>query len=790
MEPYEREEYEKNKPGPIQEKPVMKIPKEFMEDAMTALSDFNEEQLEAVLAGGNHNIKAVAGCGKTRTLAGSICAHIMGGVSPEKIGVSSFTTAAAEEIASRAEALVKKGTGDDAPTNTFSRGTFHSLARQELIRGTHPKARWKILPEEQSRDLWSQAANFCAHGLGNGRVSGNHEDSEKSDDALVSTMQAADFLRNMGLKKHKVRQVLDAIWPLGLAVEHTDARIPVSNIEKKFREIKEARESLDYTDLLELWLELLTESHDQKTRWEQILIDEFQDTNPLQLKILRTAHQHGAQITTCGDVNQCIASFNGSDPFEQERFCEENGMKELQLKTNYRSTPQILELGNDVLQHCLSQPEDGPPDLMLVRPDAEDGPHPQLISTVSGSTVNTSIQTASRLFTELKAEGIENPKVAILYRDNNRGNDIEEAALKATGTPGFPAVERRDRRKSEQVRTIENELAKIMQFWAEPSGSKGKALLKAVLCSSWFPQTAEIKATTIINALRCDIPDPQKAWIAMQKRIPNRITAHMGILLESWELAWMQTQLEESDHLTCQAAAGGVRDFIRRWQKTEKQFAGEKYEELDTSSHENFLLQIEQFGKEPVSGLLRSRTLADRSEADRTEHEARFSGIVLSTFHLSKGKEYDGVVLHHLNPGVLPHYRALEDNGFNSVGQAGIRKLAHLAESEGFKDADPQMATAMLKLEADRFRKSHAKDILKGRELMIDPAEEERRLLYVGITRARRKLAIVAERAVSRTRSNEPEDPENIPVQKHPYIPIHAWLRIGGSPPTENSGGL
>jgi DNA helicase II / ATP-dependent DNA helicase PcrA len=779
--------------------PQFKLDPKFLRDALEILGTFNEEQIEAILGGSNTHISAVAGCGKTRTLSGAICAKILLGSPPENIGVTSYTTVAAEEIATRAEVLITKANAGVIPETTFARGTFHSIARQELIRATHPRARWKILSEDQSKDIWAQAASFCANKQGTGRIAGAARHVRKSgaipetegipqevtqesgEDPLVETASANDLLRNMGLSRQLARSILDAIWPTGLAIEGTDARVLVSQIERKYREIKELRELLDYTDLLELWLDQLETNPTQKDRWEHFLVDEFQDTNPIQLRILAKIQEHGAEIVTCGDTNQCIAGFNGSDPLAQEQFTREHNMSHRSLSTNYRSSPQILELANSVLTQGVLPPGQTEASVMLAGPNATNGPFPQLIQAPSGWTVETTLDTAALIYNMLLAEGVTRPQVAILYRDNNRGNQLEEAALKRTTQPNFPPVERRDRRKSEEIRKVESEIGRVLQWWCEPSGNKGKAILKAILASSWFPHTGEVKATTIANATRCEITGPESAWQALAKLIPNRITGHVGYLIQAWEQAKAQSLLDKSDQITCKAATVAFRQFMNDWRKHEKEM-NSKFEDPNFAHHENFLLQIEQFGNEPVAGLIRSRALAEQSEAGRNSQEASYSGLILSTLHLAKGKEYDGVILHHVNPGVLPNTRAINDDGYNNIGVSGLRSLAKAAKSgEEVGFTHPQISEVLkMTIHAGNHRKI-------GSDIS-DPLEEERRLFYVGITRARRFLALVMEKPQQRNQKKNEiglGSPNEEPVKQHPFIPMDQWVKIGGQNPEE-----
>lgn len=809
--------------------------KESLKELLLSIRPYNPEQLEAIVQQGNLNILATAGSGKTTVLSSLAYTRIICGVHPSRLAVSSFTTTAAQEITDRTTKLIHdylREADQDAQELEhvkIQNGTFHSLALQELrnwkwARGVNSK----ILDPYQVIALWREATGFAY---------GPQVSSQLGEQTLHSLSNLYDLLRNLGVEQNNAIYLIERIY-----LEPTEQhqliqdfirkeyppldKHPAGPIIRKYEEIKAQRNLLDYTDLLTEWLNLINKYPEAyRGRWEYFLVDEFQDTSPLQQAVLEKIHELGATIVTCGDPSQCINSFNGSDPTEQETLTQRIKSTPLKLTYNYRSSIALLDFANKILAGCVTAKLSpaSPTSIRTVpaidskeetvlqirpRPDAPPGIPPDFHifkryqtqleynplteenfkdETVQAELAAETITLANQLYWELK-EFIPNPTIAILYRTNEDGDALEKQAIyhtarltQTSSTEGTDAskaapkkklvpLERRDKKKTAAIKSVETELMHAIKFWLTPEGNRGKYFLTQILRSSLFPGIGEVKATALVGQLNCPIADPQSAWTAFQKRIPNRNTGHMGYFLEAWEQTIKTSDKEGHSQLTCTATAQSLRQFLNNssnwnqmWDQDkspgEVQISKQNTElqKLEHRTHqENFLASMEAMGPVPVTHFIQHREA--QNESGRPLETENFQGIILATIHLAKGKEYDGVILHDVTVGKLPHQQSLEDKRPAYIGSHGVRSLAKLLSKrihfasgrpddtfdEQFDDSISSLRHSVKqRVEQIRYEKDiHFLINQTDSHKLMDPLEEERRLLYVAVTRPRHRLIL------------------------------------------------
>ena len=780
---------------------------ESLKELLLWMREYNPEQLEAAVSEGNLNITATAGSGKTTVLSSIAYTRIICGTHPSRLAVSSFTTTAAEEIALRTHKLIHrylrdihKAPAEDIQQVQIQHGTFHSLALQELKNWKWARGglNTKVLDTYQVTNLWREAIGFAY---------GPHQSAQLSEQNLQTFASLYDLLRNLNVQPDNATYLVERIYRdpenedsavASLLIKEYPLGKPPGPIIQKYEEIKQQRGLLDYTDLLTQWLELIRHYKEAyRGRWEYILVDEFQDTSPVQQTILEQIHELGASIITCGDPSQCINSFNGSDPAEQEKLTRRIKARSLTLTYNYRSSRKILDFANQVLQGCVTAKLPDQPDQILQiqpRPKAPAGIAPEWrvfkrysdrqqfnplteeYFSDSGDLAAETIQTANHLYWELR-QFIPAPTVAILYRTNADGDMLEKqaiyhtSALQQTNPKKLVPLERRDKKKSATIKAVEQALIQAVKFWLTPEGNKGKYFLTQVLKSSLFPQIGDVKATALVNQLNAPINGPESAWIAFAKRVPNRNTGHVGYFLEAWENSLQQSKNEGHSELTCTATATHLRTFLqqsRQWdQLCEAKPDGQPIKQpgdesvilakAEEQTHQaNFLASMEAMGPVPVQEFIQHREA--QNESGRLQETANFQGIILATIHLAKGKEYDGVIVHDLSVGKLPHQNALEDKRPAYVGSHGIRRLAALvsqriiltsgAEFEPFEEEMQDLLFALRREVGNRVSLLRQCQTLPDfgqipdQHKLMDPIEEERRLLYVAITRPRHRLIL------------------------------------------------
>jgi DNA helicase II / ATP-dependent DNA helicase PcrA len=311
-------------------------------------STLNDEQYAAVTAGdGPALVVAAAGTGKTRTLTYRLAYLVLEKyVQPWEVLLLTFTNKAAREMIQRAEELIQR------PFDRSYSGTFHSFANR-LLR-SH------------------------ADSVGFGRDFSILD----SDDAKKLVRACIDELKIE--KKHFPKpEVLQSLWGvtsgrMGNLQEAVESTFEFSEVEPAkvmqvyhlYQERKKGQNAMDFDDLLLYALKVLEQNDNIRAYYQDlfkyVLVDEYQDTNAIQAKLVNLLVCEHGNIMVVGDDFQSIYSWRGADyrnflDFEKEY----RGAETYKLQTNYRSTPEILEVANAVIA---GNPEQFQKTLHPVRP--------------------------------------------------------------------------------------------------------------------------------------------------------------------------------------------------------------------------------------------------------------------------------------------------------------------------------------------------------------------------------------------------------------------------------------
>lgn len=303
--------------------------------------ELNKEQYEVVTAGrGPHLVLAGAGSGKTRTLTYRAAWLIGQGVKPEKILLLTFTNKAAAEMILRVKKLLRL---KDLAKLPLWAGTFHSVANRLLrIYGKYLNITpdFTIIDTDDSDALLKLITQDYL-----GALSKKHQ---PSPGVLRETIS---FANN---SKISIADSLETKFSEWLPL--------LENIERiagEYQRRKLASNVLDFDDLLIFW-KLLTEhpeaSEILQNKWEYILVDEYQDTNVIQAEIIFNLSKGHNNILAVGDDAQSIYSFRAADIRNilefPDRFKDTAVHK---LETNYRSTPEILDVANQIIAANVNQ---------------------------------------------------------------------------------------------------------------------------------------------------------------------------------------------------------------------------------------------------------------------------------------------------------------------------------------------------------------------------------------------------------------------------------------------------
>jgi len=364
--------------------------------------DLNDEQFAAVTATpGPLLVLAGAGSGKTRTLTYRVAWLLSQGVRSGEILLLTFTNKAAKEMLHRVNDLTGIEPG------RFWGGTFHSIGHR-LLR-IHGEAlnlphNFTILDADESEGVLRDAVD----GLDKGFFKDKTHPRPGPLHSIIS------LARNT---QATLAETITRFFP-----QHDGLIERVPAFAQKYAEMKRAQNVVDYDDLLESWLELMRRAPEVaaylQQRFRHVLVDEYQDTNTLQSQIVDLVGSHH-QIMAVGDDAQCIYSWRGANFENIMTFPDRHpGTVIHRIETNYRSTPQILNLANGVLA---AQPKGRHFDkeLRAARPDHE---KPFFVQAMDGR------EQASFIVQRVKGlveEGHSLGDIAVLYRAHFQALDLQ-----------------------------------------------------------------------------------------------------------------------------------------------------------------------------------------------------------------------------------------------------------------------------------------------------------------------------------------------------------------------------
>ncbi|MFC6093781.1 ATP-dependent DNA helicase UvrD2 [Saccharothrix lopnurensis] len=374
------------------------------------LEGLDPEQRAAVEAPrGPVCVLAGAGTGKTRTITHRI-AHLVqrGHVAAGQVLAVTFTARAAGEMRTRLRALGVAGA---------QARTFHAASLRQLryfwprVVGGEP---WQLIDRNKLR-LVAQAAN------------------------RVGLSTETDSLRDLAgeVEWAKASLIAPDDYPAAAGRANRDTPAPAEQVVRVYRayeELKNKAQLLDFDDLL-LHTAAALEEHGEvaeefRDRYRCFVVDEYQDVTPLQQRVLDAWLGARDDLTVVGDANQTIYSFAGASPRPlldfPRRFAHATVVR---LERDYRSTPQVVGLANQVISWARDRPAGSRLKLIGQRPE---GPRPTFTEFDDESLEAAAV--ARRVKELLDQEGVAASGIAILYRVNAQ-SELYEQALAEVGVP-------------------------------------------------------------------------------------------------------------------------------------------------------------------------------------------------------------------------------------------------------------------------------------------------------------------------------------------------------------------
>jgi len=614
------------------------------------LDGLNPVQREAVLHGdGPLLVLAGAGSGKTRVVTARIARLLRSGVRPDQILAVTFTNKAAAEMRERVQHLVG---GAALPSLTLS--TFHAFGARFLRQHAEAlgrTARFVIYDDDDQAKLVKKAMEIA--GL------------PPSAPLAKAIRRAFDQARNRG---HAAEQ---ASLP---EEEGTLAKVDLARVGVLYDELLTQADAFDFGDLIRGPAVVLEQDEYLRTayqrRYRHVLVDEFQDTNQAQYRLLRALAPPGSNLVVVGDDDQSIYGWRGAEVDNILRFPDEWHGRLLRLEQNYRSEGHILEAANGVISFNKRR--------LGKSLWTEQAPGARVEVLAAEDAREEARRVVSRML-DLQGEGYEPGDMAVLYRANHLALDLEDALRRVR----MPYVVVRGRAFYERAE-VRDGIA-LLRLVVNPADDVAlertvEHVLKGVGTTSLAHLSAHARAqgTPMLAAL------PSALAAGVLKGRAKTGLAHLATLLEE---ARSQADVVE-----------GVARLFTETGLMASDADLSLLQEDDRDRDENLrrilaaLAEVRETGGDLAAFLEQVKLVAD------SDTSAEGGAVALMTVHAAKGLEFPAVFVIGLEEGTFP----------------GTRSLAP------------------------------------------EKIEEERRLFYVAVTRARRRLFLAhAER---RRRFGDPSD--------------------------------
>ena len=608
------------------------------------LAPLNPPQRDAVTATmGPVLVLAGAGSGKTRVIAHRI-AYLLAveGVDSRRVLAVTFTNKAAEEMRRRVEELVLPAGIRPPLIATFHSTCVRILRERAAQVGLSPS--FVIYDEDDRLALVKETMREL--------------DMDERALTPATAVHRISHAKNQMLAPADLEQ---------LARTPRDERI--ASLYRRYEERLGAAGAVDFDDLLLLVVRLLETAPPAldwyRRRWSHVLVDEYQDTNRAQYRIVQLLTEVHRNLCVVGDPDQSVYRWRGADlrnilDFEKD-FPD---CRVIALEQNYRSTKRILDMASAVIAHNRARK-----DKRLWTDNAEG----ERASVYRAWDENEEAGFVAQLTRTLRRDGVDFRDVAVFYRTNAQSRVIEDA-LRRASIPylivgGVRFYERREIKDVvAYLRLVVNPLDDVAfrRAVAAPARGVGRATLDRLA------EIARGAGRSLLGACAALPPDIGGK--------PRRALEEFARLIA--RLAERRRELTVPAFIDAVIADSGYRDALKAERTAEAETRLENLEEL-VAAAEEFVVAQAALGVDSLA--LEAFLDGIALVADTDEIDGATSAVTLMTLHSAKGLEFPVVFLTGMEEGVFPHSRSLNDP---------------------------------------------------------EEVEEERRLCYVGITRAKQRLVL------------------------------------------------
>ena len=591
---------------------------------MDLLKDLNEAQRAAVeYIDGPSLVIAGAGSGKTRVLTYKIAYLLSQGMKPWSIMALTFTNKAAREMKERIGKLV----GNDLAQHLYM-GTFHSIF---------------------SRILRAEAEHI---GFNNNFTIYDESDSRSLIKAIVKEMGLDDKKYKPAAVHAKISMAKNNL--MSAAAYESDAAIFEQNKRAQMPEVgkifvayvqrcKQAN-AMDFDDLLTLTYQLFREHEDIRhkyaARFDYVLVDEYQDTNHVQMSIVMQLCQEKLRVCAVGDDSQSIYSFRGANIDNilnyQRQF---QGTRLFKLEQNYRSTQTIVEAANSLIKHNRNQI---PKDVFSENAKGEKIQYKPAYSDKEEAAI-----VAKDVKRIRREDGCQYSDFAILYRTNAQSRSFEEEFRKQ-GIPyriygGLSFYQRK-------------EIKDIIAYFRLVANPDDEEAIKRIIN---YPARG-IGATTVLKIADCAhqnqvsfwevIGAPERYGLAVTKGTMNKLETFRLLISSFIERAQTTDVYELGDAIIKES---GISQDIMSGKDADDLARQENLEEF-LSGMSAFVEERREEGRFDelfLQDYLQDVALLTDADSDGDKDEPRVS---LMTVHAAKGLEFPTVFVVGLEENIFP----------------------------------------------------------------------------------------------------------------------------------------
>lgn len=591
---------------------------------MDLLNDLNEAQRAAVeYIDGPSLVIAGAGSGKTRVLTYKIAYLLSQGMKPWSIMALTFTNKAAREMKERIGKLV----GNDLAQHLYM-GTFHSIF---------------------SRILRAEAEHI---GFNNNFTIYDESDSRSLIKAIVKEMGLDDKKYKPAAVHAKISMAKNnlmsaAAYDSDAAIFEQNKRAQMPEVGKIFvtyvQRCKQAN-AMDFDDLLTLTYQLFREHEDIRhkyaARFDYVLVDEYQDTNHVQMSIVMQLCQEKQRVCAVGDDSQSIYSFRGANIDNilnyQRQF---QGTRLFKLEQNYRSTQTIVEAANSLIKHNRNQI---PKDVFSENAKGEKIQYKPAYSDKEEAAI-----VAKDVKRIRREDGCQYSDFAILYRTNAQSRSFEEEFRKQ-GIPyriygGLSFYQRK-------------EIKDIIAYFRLVANPDDEEAIKRIIN---YPARG-IGATTVLKIADCAhqnqvsfwevIGAPERYELAVTKGTMNKLETFRLLISSFIERAQTTDVYELGDAIIKES---GISQDIMSGKDADDLARQENLEEF-LSGMSAFVEERREEGRFDelfLQDYLQDVALLTDADSDGDKDEPRVS---LMTVHAAKGLEFPTVFVVGLEENIFP----------------------------------------------------------------------------------------------------------------------------------------